>query len=190
VSNIPWIPTPSSVIIYLLHALGIKKDDVVLDMGCGDGRVLLEFSKYGAFGICIELDKVLCNIFDIAAEILKVKDRTRIYCTDFFTVNLRDITPRPTIVYLFLYPSVLERLSYKLEEELDPGTIIVTLDFSVRGWSPFFVKSLVDENRHDRLIWFYAIGISNPSARRIAYAEQREVDSIKRNLSNRKLFLY
>ncbi|MEM4767438.1 MAG: hypothetical protein QXN51_05065, partial [Ignisphaera sp.] len=78
----------------------------------------------------------------------------------------------------------------KLEEELDPGTIIVTLDFSVRGWSPFFVKSLVDENRHDRLIWFYAIGISNPSARRIAYAEQREVDSIKRNLSNRKLFLY
>uniref|UniRef100_A0A7C5XHS5 Class I SAM-dependent methyltransferase n=1 Tax=Ignisphaera aggregans TaxID=334771 RepID=A0A7C5XHS5_9CREN len=174
----------------MLHALGVKENDVVLDLGCGDGRVLLRFCRYGAFGICVELNKILCNVFDIVSENMGVKNKVKIYCTDFFKINLKEIIPRPTIVYLFLYPSTLESLSHKLENELDPGTIIVTLDFAIKGWSPFYVKSIVDENNHDRLLWFYAIGISNPNARRIEYVNQEELNLIERNLSKRKLFLY
>lgn len=189
-SHVPWIPTPAAVINYLLHALGVGGGDVILDLGCGDGRVLLELCRHGAFCICVELNRILCNIFSIAVEVAKIKDRVKIYCEDFFKINLKEITPRPTIVYLYLYPSILEQLSYKLEAELDPGTIIVTLDFAIKGWSPFFVRSLVDEDGHDRLIWFYVIGISNPAARRIDYADQNEISLIERNLSNRRLFLY
>ncbi len=189
-SSIPWVPTPDIVINYLLHALGIGGGDVVLDLGCGDGRVLLEFCRHGAFGICIELNRILCNIVEITAKIMKVEDRIKIYCIDFFTIDFKKIMPRPTVVYLFLYPSTLEQLSYKLETELDPGTIIVTLDFAIKGWSPFYVKSLVDENRYDRLVWFYIVGISNPNARKIGYADQNELNLIERNLCNRKFFLY
>ncbi|MCS7112298.1 MAG: SAM-dependent methyltransferase [Ignisphaera sp.] len=189
-SVVPWVPTPSIVIDYLLHALGVGENDVVADLGCGDGRVLLEFCKYGALGICVELNRTLCNIVEIAAKTMNVRDRIKIYCTDFFTMDFRRVVPRPTIVYLFLYPSTLEQLSHKLETEFDPGTIVVTLDFAVRGWSPFFVKSLVDENDHDRLVWFYAIGISNPSARKIECVNQDELNSIERNLCSRKFSFY
>lgn len=186
----PWVPTPNIVIEYLLHSLGVGRGDAVLDLGCGDGRVLIGFCRYGASGVCVELNRILCNVVEVAARVANVRDRIKIYCTDFFTINFREIEPRPTIVYLYLYPSTLEQLSYKLETEFDPGTIIVTLDFAIRGWSPFFVKRLIDENGHDRLIWFYIVGISNPNARKIEHVNQYELNSIERNLCNRRFSLY
>jgi 16S rRNA A1518/A1519 N6-dimethyltransferase RsmA/KsgA/DIM1 with predicted DNA glycosylase/AP lyase activity len=164
-SVVPWIPSPKIVIEYLRHALGVSSRDVVLDLGCGDGRVLLEFAKSGAIAICIEINKTLCNVTEAIFAIHGLKDRLKIICNDFFKVRLSEIMPKPTIVYAYLYPSILEALAEKLEAELDFCTIIASLDFPIRSWSPIYVKHLIDENDHNRIVWIYVNGISNPKAR-------------------------
>jgi len=187
---VPWIPTPHAIIEYLVNSINIDKDDTVLDMGCGDGRVILSFARLGANGICIEIDKTLCNIVEIASQLLNVKDKIRVICRDFFIVSLSDLKPTPTIVYLYLYRSILEKIAQKLEKELPIGTIIVTLDFPISSWSPFFVKHIVDENKFDRFLWFYALGISNPMARRFVFTEDEHINLIRTRLTKRKLYLY
>jgi 16S rRNA A1518/A1519 N6-dimethyltransferase RsmA/KsgA/DIM1 with predicted DNA glycosylase/AP lyase activity len=164
-SVVPWIPSPKIVIEYLRHALGVSSRDVVLDLGCGDGRVLLEFAKSGAIAICIEINKTLCNVTEVIFTIHGLKDRLKIICNDFFKIRLSEIMPKPTIVYAYLYPSILEALAEKLEAELDFCTIIASLDFPIRSWSPIYVKHLIDENDHNRIVWIYVNGISNPKAR-------------------------
>jgi 16S rRNA A1518/A1519 N6-dimethyltransferase RsmA/KsgA/DIM1 with predicted DNA glycosylase/AP lyase activity len=164
-SVVPWIPSPKIVIEYLRHALGVSSRDVVLDLGCGDGRVLLRFAKSGAIAICIEINKTLCNVTEVIFAIHGLKDRLKIICNDFFKVRLSEIMPKPTIVYAYLYPSILEALAEKLEAELDFCTIIASLDFPIRSWSPIYVKHLIDENNHNRIVWIYVNGISNPKAR-------------------------
>ncbi|MDK6028046.1 class I SAM-dependent methyltransferase [Ignisphaera sp. 4213-co] len=188
-STVPWIPSPKTPIEYLKYALGASSNDVVLDLGCGDGRVLLEFAKAGAKTICIEINRVLCNVSELVFGLHGLKDRLIVICSDFFSVDLSELRPRPTIVYAYLYPSTLELLSEKLEKELDLCTIIATLDFPIRNWSPVFVKSLVDENGHHRTIWIYINGFSNPKARliteeKISLVEQTNYcpDTCKRKL--------
>ena len=185
--RVPWIPTPRIVIEYLMYVLNIGPHDTILDLGCGDGRLLINAAKRGARGICIEIDRVMCNITSIASKLAGVEDRIKIICTDFFTTNLKELEPRPNIVYAYLYTSILSELAPKLEQELDPGTIIITLDFSIRNWSPFYVKHIVDENDHDRALWFYLIGISNPSARYVGIS--REYKLIAEKLKNKTLYL-
>jgi SAM-dependent methyltransferase len=191
-SVVPWIPSPKIVVEYLKHALGINREDVIVDLGCGDGRILLEFAKSGATTICIEIDRTLCNITEVTFNIHGLRDRVKIVCRDFFEVSLSNIEPRPTIVYAYLYSSILEALSKKFEEELSFCTIIVTLDFPIRNWSPIYVKHLIDENNHSRVVWIYVNGISNPKARLV---EGRIVDvnkcvEICMEKCRRKLFMY
>jgi len=188
----PWIPSPKIVVEYLKYALGVGKEDVVLDLGCGDGRVLLEFAKIGATTICIEIDRVLCNIVEVAFDILGLGDKARIICKDFFKVNLLEIKPRPTIVYAYLYPSVLEALARKFEDELDFCTVIASLDFPIRDWSPVYVRHLVDENDHSRVVWIYVNGISNPKARTLE-AKIIDIDECAHmcvEKCKRRLFMY
>ncbi len=184
---VPWIPTPRAVIEYLVNSISVNENDTILDMGCGDGRVVLSFARLGANGICIEINKTLCNIVEIASQLLNFKDKIRVICRDFFTISLSNLEPIPTIVYLYLYRSVLEKIAPKLEKELSMGTVIITLDFPIDSWSPFFVKHVVDENR---FLWFYVLGISNPMARRFIFVEDKHIDLIQSSLAKRKLYLY
>jgi SAM-dependent methyltransferase len=190
-SKVPWIPSPKIVVEYIKHALGVTRSDVVMDLGCGDGRVLIDFAKAGVSVVCIEIDRVLCNVTEIVFELYGVKDRLKLICNDFFRVNFAEIMPRPTIVYAYLYSSILEMLSPKLETELGFGTIIVTLDFPIRGWSPVFAKHLVDESNYDRVLWIYINGISNPSAR-IAKGTTVDINDVINQClrSGRRLFLF
>ncbi len=164
---VPWIPSPWRAVDALGRLLGIGSHDVVLDLGCGDGRVLVELARiYRARGVCIEIDRVLSNIAEIRARLDGVGDRIRVIRGDFFKVNLSEIEPRPTIVYAYLFPSILEELAPKLARELMCGTIVVSLDFAIRSWSPIFAKAFVDENGFDRILWIYVVGLSDPEHRR------------------------
>ncbi|NPA96363.1 MAG: SAM-dependent methyltransferase [Crenarchaeota archaeon] len=153
----------------MLEMLGVGPRDVLVDLGCGDGRVVVKAAKRGARSVCVEIDRVLCNVTEIWARVEGVEDRVEVICKSFFDVDLGSVNP--TIVYAYLYPSVLEQLSPKLEDELSDGTIIVTLDFAIRGWSPVYARVLVDENKFDRVLWMYVTGLSNPKARRVGIAK-------------------
>lgn len=178
--TVPWVPSPRTVVNFLMEMLNVRHGDRFVDLGCGDGRVVIEAAKRGAMAVCIEIDRVLCNVASVWADLMGVRNRFKVICRDFFDVDLREIGP--DIVYAYLYPSTLESLASKLENELSPGSVVVTLDFAIRGWSPIYVKTFIDENGHRRVLWIYVVGLSNPKARVVGLADKlREFASKLRN---------
>jgi SAM-dependent methyltransferase len=131
--DIFFVPTWEPVVYQMLELAGVTKDDVVYDLGSGDGRiVILAAQKYGARGVGIELDPKLVEVSRQVALEAQVADRVRFVEGDLFTA---DISPA-TVVTLFLSPSVNNELEPKLRRELKPGTRIVSHQFAIGTWAP------------------------------------------------------
>jgi predicted RNA methylase len=131
--DVPYAPTTPAVVDAMLQAAGVTADDVVYDLGSGDGRVvIMAAKKYGARGVGIEIDPALVKSSRQAAIENGVADRVSFVEGDMFTA---DIGPA-TVVTLFLWPSVNKRLEMKLRLELRPGTRIVSNTFGIGHWRP------------------------------------------------------
>ena len=139
--DIFFVPSRHAVIDGMLALANVTKDDVVYDLGSGDGRIaILAAQKYGARAVGIELDPKLVAIArEIAAE-SGVRDRVTFVEGDLFTA---DISPA-TVVTMFLSPTVNARLESKLRSELRPGTRIVSEQFPIGQWTPD-EKAIVSE---------------------------------------------
>jgi len=131
--DVPYAPTAPAVVDAMLEAAGVTANDVVYDLGSGDGRVvIIAAKKYGARGVGIEIDPVLVKSSREAAVANGVGDRVTFVEGDMFTA---DISPA-TVVTLFLWPSVNNRLEMKLRLGLRPGTRIVSNTFGIGHWRP------------------------------------------------------
>ncbi len=130
--DIYFVPTRHVTADAMLTLARVTRDDVVYDLGSGDGRiVILAAQKYGARGVGIELDP---HLVDVARQIAiegEVADRVTFVEGDIFTA---DISPA-TVVTLYLSPSVNRALEPKLRQ-LRPGTRIVSHQFLIGRWSP------------------------------------------------------
>lgn len=156
-SSTPLISTPYEVIDVLMEIINVGSHDIFYDLGCGDGRIVIEAAKRGAYGVCIELNSVLCNVVQIASRLANVVDRVKVICDDMFKINLSSVDPQPTVIYLYHYLSVVELIAYKLEKELKPGTLVVSLDTPIRRWSPLALIPIVDSNNRVWFLWFYIV---------------------------------
>ena len=127
-----WVPTPERLIRRLLQMADTTKDDVVIDLGAGDGRIPIYAAKhFGAQGIAVELE---ANLVRLAREIAAregVADRVRVIQQDLFEADLA----RATVVALYISPGVMERLKPRLLA-LAPGTRIVSHQFDLGDWEP------------------------------------------------------
>ena len=157
--NVPWIPSPLRVVYEALRLAWASRCDVVYDLGAGDGRVVIiaarDFSVRRAIGV--EIDPVLAEAARVKARMDSVSDRVVIIEDNFHNVDVSDAT----LVYMYLYASVNEKLRPKLERELVPGARVVTIDFPVPGWQPILVRRLRDEKDLVRTIHVYMIGVSD-----------------------------
>lgn len=155
----PWIPTPIKVVYAALDLAWVGPCDVVYDLGSGDGRVVViaarDFGAKRAVGV--EIDPALVEVARAKARMEHVDDRVEIVEGSLFDVPLGEAT----VVYIYLYKSINERLRPKLEEELKPGTRVVTVDFPVPGWLPVRIRRLRDEADILRSIYLYIVGISD-----------------------------
>ena len=159
--RIPFISSPVSVIKAALEVAKVDKNDVVMDLGCGDGRVPIIAAKYhGARGICVEINDNLCALAEANAIYNGVDNLVEVACHDLFTYDYS----RATVIYAYLYGSILSVLSSKFEKELIKGSRILAIDFQIHGWIPILVKRLIDDAGVIRSIYLYVIGVSNPSA--------------------------
>ena len=129
--DIFFVPTSEAVADEMLTLAGIRADDVVYDLGSGDGRiVMLAAQKYGARGVGIEIDpKLVARAKDVARQ-AEVGDRVRFIEGDLFEADIS----AATVVTLYLSPRVNERLEPKLRAELRPGTRIVSHQFAIGRW--------------------------------------------------------
>jgi SAM-dependent methyltransferase len=131
VPDIHYTPTRQNVAEAMLALAGVTKDDVVYDLGSGDGRLpILAAQLYGARGVGIEIDPALVSVSRANARDAGVSDRVTFVEGDLFTA---DIAPA-TVVTLYLSTSVLRQLEQKLRSELRPGTRIVSHQFWIPGW--------------------------------------------------------
>jgi len=130
--EVPDVRTPPEVVTEILRLARVGPDDVVYDLGSGDGRIVIAATRdFGARGVGIELDP------DLVAESLRnarrarVADRTRFLQQDIFEADISEAT----VVTLYLSPEVNLRLRPKLLA-LSPGSRIVSHDFPIGDWKP------------------------------------------------------
>jgi SAM-dependent methyltransferase len=128
----PFIPTPDDVVERMLALAQVTKDDVVFDLGSGDGRIPIAAArKYGARGVGIELDPKLVEASRASAKAAGVERLVEFRVADALTADLSSAT----VVTLYLLSSANQMLRPKLQRELKPGARIVSHNFSMgTGW--------------------------------------------------------
>lgn len=131
--DVPFVPTPPVVVEEMLRLAAVRADDFVLDLGSGDGRVVIAAaSRFGARGIGVELDADLILESEYNAALAGVDDRVSFRREDLFKFDLS----RASVIALYLVPAINMKLRPRLLNELKPGTRIVSHDFDFGDWKP------------------------------------------------------
>jgi cyclopropane fatty-acyl-phospholipid synthase-like methyltransferase len=131
--DVHYVPTPQMVVDAMLKMAAVTDQDVVYDLGCGDGRIpITAAQKYGARGVGIDLDPQRISEAIENAKVANVTGKVTFLNQDLFTSDFKDAT----VVTLYLLPSLNERLMPKLKAELKPGTRIVSHAFDMGATWP------------------------------------------------------
>jgi len=153
---VPYVPTPYPVVREMLRLAGAGSDDVVYDLGCGDGRILIvavkEFNVKKAVGVEKDSDRVKEARRRISEE--GISDRAVVIQGDFFEVDVSEAT----IVTLFLLTSVNEMLRPKLEKELRDGARVVSHEFRIPGWRHEKMIEVRDDTGLLHVVYLYIKG--------------------------------
>jgi SAM-dependent methyltransferase len=129
--DVPYVPTPPVVVEEMLRLANVGRDDFVLDLGSGDGRVVIAAAaKFGARGIGVDLDADLIAEAAYNASVAGVGERVEFQRQDLFKFDIS----RATVVTMYLLPTVNMKLRPRLLTELKPGTRIVSHDFELGEW--------------------------------------------------------
>ncbi len=157
--DVPFVPSPEVVIRRMLQLADVRENEIVYDLGCGDGRVLIIAAKeFGARAVGIEIRRDLYEQCVRRVRDLGLEDRVKVYHGNFFEYDLSDAD----VITLYLLTSVNERLRPKLERELRPGTRVVSHDFEVPGWRPIIIEDLYEEWRSHKLYLYKIPGAEIP----------------------------
>jgi len=131
--QVPFITTPEEVVERMLELAGTRADDLVVDLGSGDGRiVIIAARKFGARGLGIELDERLVEKSRDNARAAGVADRVSFVQGDVLTADIS----KASVVTVYLLPSLIGQLQQRFTGELRPGTRIVSHAFGMTGWTP------------------------------------------------------
>ena len=127
-----WVTTPERMIRRMLQLADTTKDDVVMDLGAGDGRIPIYAAKhFGARGIAVELEENLVQVAREAARREGVGERVQVIRQDLFEADLS----AATVFALFISPGVMQRLKPRFLQ-LQPGTRIASHQFDMGDWEP------------------------------------------------------
>ena len=130
--DVRYEPTPQPVVAEMLKLAQVGANDVVYDLGCGDGRIVIAAVKHGARGVCVDIDPQRIAESRANAQRSGVAERILFLNQDLFETDIGDAT----VVTLFLWPSVNLKLRPKLWRALKPGTRVVSYVHSMGDWPP------------------------------------------------------
>jgi len=133
VPEVPFVPTTEEGVKAMLKLADVKNTDVVYDLGCGDGRIVIAAAKnYGAHAVGIDIDPKRIQEAKANARQAGVENLVRFEENDLFQADIHEAS----VVTLFLLSSVNQRLRPKLLQDLKPGTRVVSNTFSMGDWKP------------------------------------------------------
>ena len=129
----PYVPTPQAVVDAMLEVAGVGPDDFVIDLGSGDGRIVLTAAqRYNARGLGVDIDPELVESANEEARKRGLAERVGFREQDVLQAKLDEAT----VVTLYLLPGMMQQLQAKFARELNPGTRIVSHDFPFGDWKP------------------------------------------------------
>lgn len=132
-ADVPFVVSPQTTVEGMLELANVSEDDVVYDLGSGDGRIpVTAAEEYGARAVGIEIQPDLVQRARKNAELSGVRDRVEFRQQDLFEANFSDAT----VVTLYLFPKVNIKLRPMLFEQLEPGTRVVSHSFDMDEWEP------------------------------------------------------
>lgn len=157
--DVPYVPTPQPVVDRMLQLAWVGPDDVVYDLGCGDGRVVITAAKaYGARGVGIDIDPQRIAEARANAKRAGVTDKVEFRIGDLFEADFSEAT----VVTLYLLPSINQRLRPQLWRQLRVGARVVSHDFDMGSqWPPEHT-----ENVANKTIYAWTITQANKDAAR------------------------
>ncbi|PYT11048.1 MAG: SAM-dependent methyltransferase [Acidobacteria bacterium] len=131
--DVPFVPTTEQAVQAMLKLADVKKTDIVYDLGCGDGRIVIAAAKdYGAHGVGIDINPQRIQEAKDNAKKAGVEDLVRFEENDLFEADIHEAS----VVTLFLLSGVNLKLRPKLLKDLKPGTRIVSNTFDMGDWKP------------------------------------------------------
>jgi hypothetical protein len=129
----PYVPSPQSVVADMLRYADVGSNDFLIDLGSGDGRIVLTAAKvFGARGFGVEIKEDLVKRANDAAQKEGLSDRVKFLKQDLFKTDIS----QASVVTMYLLPDTVNLLKEKLLTELKPGTRIVSHDYPLTGWIP------------------------------------------------------
>lgn len=145
--DVRYEPSSPAIVAEMLRMGGVTKNDVVYDLGCGDGRVVIAAAKeYGARGVGIDIDPERIAEAKANAKAAGVEKRVTFRNEDLFETEIKNAT----VVTLYLWPWINLKLRPRLLEELRPGTRIVSHFHDMGDWPP---EKEVELEGHKIYMW-------------------------------------
>jgi SAM-dependent methyltransferase len=151
--DVPFVPTPPEVVNRMLEVANVTSNDVVYDLGSGDGRIVITAAqKFGARGTGIDIDPQLVERSRANAEAAGVSDRVQFREQDLFQADLSNAT----VVTLYLLPEINLQIRDKLLRELRPGTRIISHNFDMGEWKPDRVEKVQSAVR-EHVVYYWEV---------------------------------
>jgi len=148
----PYLPTPLSVIDLALNLARLSSDDILTDLGCGDGIVLIRAAaRFGVFSVGFEIDRRLVNIAWKNVKDAGLGNLVDVIHCDLFTVDIS----RFSVVYIYPYPPILKGLSDKIFNECSKGSRILVYDYPLEYIHPVKVVRISEGAFRTHTIYLY-----------------------------------
>ena len=148
----PFVPSPYDVVQRMLTLAEVTRDDIVYDIGCGDGRIVITAAqRFGARGVGIDIDPQRIAEANANAERAGVQHLVQFIQQDAMTVDVSEAT----VVTLYLLSSSNLKLSPLLTSQLAPGSRIVSHAFSMGDWEPDVLDRYEDERGNTRSLYLW-----------------------------------
>jgi tRNA G37 N-methylase Trm5 len=155
----PYVPTPQDVVERMLSMASVGANDVVIDLGSGDGRLVITAAKkFGARGVGIDIDPARIAEGQANARAAGVEGRVEFRQQDALQADLS----QATVVTLYLLSSSNVKLRPRLVGQLKPGSRIVSHQFGMGDWPPDKVDTFTDANGTSRTLYLWTVGANTP----------------------------
>jgi predicted O-methyltransferase YrrM len=161
VPRAPFLATPPDVVDRMLTLAAVTKDDLVYDLGSGDGRIVIAAAqKFGARGVGVDIDPVRVAEAQRNAALAGVEQLVTFRVGDALTTDVSSAT----VVTLYLLASQNVALKPSLMAQLKPGARVVSHNFAMGDWEPDLVDTFTSADRQTRTLYLWRISpVSSPA---------------------------
>jgi trans-aconitate methyltransferase len=149
--DVPYVPTREPVVDEMLKMAQVGKNDVLYDLGSGDGRIPITAAKrFGTRGVGVDIDPDRVREARENADKAGVSDRVKFFQQDLFETDIKEAT----VVTLYLLPDVNLKLRPKLLSDLKPGTRVVSHNYDMGDWKPLKTTTVkLPDGEHTVYFW-------------------------------------